>query len=102
MTPKNTVFWYFQGSDIGTIVLSHDAWDLWILGYPDQGLKRIQETMDLARELDHPFSLAIAYAHSAYFHWLRREPEKVQQYAEEHFRRSVEGGFSSTTGRGNC
>jgi predicted ATPase len=84
---------FLQGVDFGVIPLAQDAWDLWILGYPDQGLKRIQEMMALARELDLPFPLAHACGCSASFHWLRREPERVQQYAEEHLPRSIEGGF---------
>ncbi len=83
----------FHGMDVIVVPLSHDAWDLWISGYPDQGLKRIQEMMALVRELDHPFSLAFACAQSAIFHRLRREPERAQEYAEEDLRRSVEAGF---------
>jgi class 3 adenylate cyclase/predicted ATPase len=84
---------FLQGLDFGVIPLALDAWDLWISGYPDQGLKRIQEMMALARELDLPFPLAHACGCSATFHWLRREPERVQQYAKEHLPRSIEGGF---------
>jgi predicted ATPase len=83
----------FLGQDVLVSPLSHDAWDLWILGYPDQGLKRIEEMLGLVRELDHPFSLAWSCANSAIFHWLRHEPQAVQLLAEEHLRRSAQAGF---------
>jgi class 3 adenylate cyclase/predicted ATPase len=90
---KHFFLTFQQGWDARVIPLSHDAYDLWISGYPDQGLKRVQEMMALAREVDHLFTLTFACANSAHFHWLRREPEKVRQYAEEHLRCSIEGGF---------
>ena len=39
---------------------SYAAWALWLLGYPDQALKRSHEALTLAQELSHPFSLAYA------------------------------------------
>ena len=33
---------------------------LWLLGYPDQALKRMHEALHLAQELSHPVSLALA------------------------------------------
>ena len=48
------------GYDPGVMCLSYAAWALWFLGYPDQALKRSQEALTLARELSHPFSLAVA------------------------------------------
>jgi adenylate cyclase len=38
--------------------LSYAAWTLWLLGYPDQVLKRSYEAAALAEGLSHPFSLA--------------------------------------------
>ena len=36
------------------------AWALWYLGYPDQALQRSQAMLTLARELEHPYTLAWA------------------------------------------
>src|SRR5262249_19759542 len=40
--------------------LDYGALALWLLGYPDQALKRNHEALTLAQELSHPFSLALA------------------------------------------
>jgi class 3 adenylate cyclase/predicted ATPase len=84
---------FLSGHDFGVLSLGHAAWDLWISGYPDQGAKRIQEMMVLARELALSFPLAHAWGMKTTFHWLRREPQKVQQCADEHLRCSTQGGF---------
>ena len=53
--------------------LSFAAVTLWLLGYPDQALKRSHEALDLAEGLSHPFSLAFALGIAAAFHSLRWE-----------------------------
>jgi predicted ATPase len=45
-------------ADAGLSALAYAACCLWCLGYPEQALKRSQEALTLARELDHAFSLA--------------------------------------------
>ena len=49
-----------RGSDAGLGAMAYEACCLWCLGYPDQALKRSQETIELARKLNHPFSQADA------------------------------------------
>src|SRR5207249_4239702 len=46
------------GEDVGVYCHSQDAWTLWYLGYPDQGLTQSQQAVTLARQIAHPFSLA--------------------------------------------
>jgi predicted ATPase len=75
------------------MALSFQAWVLWTLGYPNQALNLTQEAVAFARELDHPFSLAYALLFGCRFHWVRRDPQAVQRYAEEAMRLSTEGGF---------
>jgi predicted ATPase/DNA-binding SARP family transcriptional activator/predicted negative regulator of RcsB-dependent stress response len=48
------------GQNLKVTGLSYLSWALWILGYPDQALQRVDEAIALARELDHPFSLGFA------------------------------------------
>jgi len=48
------------GIEPGVNILSHLAWTLWFLGYPNQALQRIDEALALARQASHPFSLAFA------------------------------------------
>jgi DNA-binding SARP family transcriptional activator/predicted ATPase len=73
-----------SGSDAGVSALTYEACCLWCLGYPDQALKRSQEALVLARELDHAFSLVeiIAYA-GGLFNSLRRGAQALKDNAEE-------------------
>ena len=82
------------GYDLGALTLSYQANNLWFLGYSDQALNRIQEAVALARELNHPFSLAFALLMICCVHRGRRDPPAVQSYAEEAMRLSMEGEFS--------
>jgi predicted ATPase len=66
---------------------------LWMLGYPDQALARSFETVSIARELLHPFSLAAALTWAAMVHCYRREAGEAQALAEEAVALSSEQGF---------
>jgi adenylate cyclase len=72
----------YYGQDPGVACLSHMAWSLWFLGYPEQALKRIDEAFTLAQELCHANSLAAALNFAAYVHQLRKEGGATQQRAE--------------------
>ncbi|HIC89092.1 MAG TPA: hypothetical protein EYP04_06790 [Anaerolineae bacterium] len=68
-------------TDLGVTCLTWLSWTLWSLGYPDQGLVRLQEALALAQTLDHPLSQAFALTLGAYgFHWLRREPVAAHRH----------------------
>jgi DNA-binding winged helix-turn-helix (wHTH) protein/predicted ATPase len=71
-----------HGYDLGAAYLAYGSWTLWLLGYPDQGLQMSQEAQTLARELAHPFSLAIALSDAASMHQFRREASNAQERAE--------------------
>ena len=62
--------------------LSYTIATLWLLGYPTQALKRSHETLTLARELSHPFSLSVALCWAIILHQLRREEQTAQERAE--------------------
>ena len=53
----------------------------WHLGYPDRALGISQETIKIARQLDHPLSLAMALDYAAMLHQFRREPSEVRDHA---------------------
>jgi predicted ATPase len=73
-----------RGSDAGTSALAYDACCLWCLGYPDQSSKRSQEALTLARELDHPFSLADVLCYGGcMFNAMRRDALALKENAEE-------------------
>jgi predicted ATPase len=85
---------FLYGQDPGVSCLSWLAWALWFLGYPDQALKRSQEALALAQELDHPFTLAFAQCIAGVlFHQLRREGQAAQEQSVALRRLSIEKGF---------
>jgi class 3 adenylate cyclase/tetratricopeptide (TPR) repeat protein len=55
----------------------------WHLGYPDGALRMANEALTLAREVSHPFSVALALAYLAMLYQFRREPDAALKTAEE-------------------
>jgi predicted ATPase len=85
---------FLYGQDPGVSCLSWSAWALWFLGYPAQALKRSQEALALAQELDHPFTLGFAQCIAGMiFHQFRREGQAVREWSETEMRLSTEEGF---------
>jgi len=84
---------FFHGQDPAVVSLSVAVYDLWFLGYPDQALKRSQEALALAKELDHPFTLLFALVFTARLHRWRREVQAVQEIAEAMLRLWTEHGM---------
>jgi class 3 adenylate cyclase/predicted ATPase len=72
---------FLYGQDPGVTCLSYLARVLWLLGYPDQALKKSHEALILARGLSHPLSLAIALQYAAVLHQFRREEQLTQEQA---------------------
>jgi class 3 adenylate cyclase/predicted ATPase len=70
------------GADSGIVCRLYLAWTLWVLGYPDQALLNIHDTLSQARELAHSFTQAFALNHAAMIHMFRREKLVVQEQAE--------------------
>jgi predicted ATPase len=75
------------------LCLSHAAWALWLLGYPDQALERCQEALALAQELSHPFSIVFALNFAAVLHHLRRETQVAKERSEAVIALSTKHGF---------
>jgi TOMM system kinase/cyclase fusion protein len=91
---------YVTGEDPSVPIGSHLAWSLWSLGYPDRALHRSNETLDLAREGAHPFSLAFALFCSAGLHQMRRERGQAAKRGEEAVELGTELGFPMCQGWG--
>jgi predicted ATPase/tRNA A-37 threonylcarbamoyl transferase component Bud32 len=73
---------------------------LWLLGYPEKALRISYEGLSSAREVAHPFSLAVFTFFAAILHQFRREVHKTQQLSEELIELSREHGFSFWKGWG--
>jgi predicted ATPase/class 3 adenylate cyclase len=72
----------YGGHDPGVCCRDFGALALWLLGYPDQALKRSRDALALAEELSHPLTLAEALGYAAWLHEFRREREAVRERAE--------------------
>jgi predicted ATPase/class 3 adenylate cyclase len=90
----------YGGHDPGVCCGYHAAVVLWLLGYPDQALKRSQDSLTLARELSHPYSTTHALFWAAWLHQCRGEAEVVQARVEEGMTLATQHGFPRWVGRG--
>jgi len=84
---------FLYGRDPGVDCGLYASWALWLLGYPDQALKRNNEALTLAQELSHPFSLASILACAGVLHTFRREGQATREQAEAAMALSTEQGF---------
>jgi predicted ATPase len=82
----------YGGFDAGVNCLSHAAWILWDLGYPDQALKRGNEALALAQ--GHPFRLAFAEYFVGVLRQVRREARAAQETAEALMALAAERGLT--------
>src|SRR5215831_7046817 len=71
-----------MGVDPGVACRLNAALTLWLLGYPEQALARLHETLALAHELSHPFNLAAARCWAAFIFQFRRDVPTVHEHAE--------------------
>lgn len=82
------------GHDSGILCLCYLARILWFQGYPDQAQRRSAEAIVLARELTHPFSLALALTFAALVSQLRLEIDETRELAEEAINLCTAHGFT--------
>jgi predicted ATPase len=81
------------GLDPGESCRGGAALTLWFLGYPDQALAHIHETLALAQELSHHFTLAHARCVAANVSQFRRDVAAVNEQAEAAVTLATEHGF---------
>jgi predicted ATPase len=84
---------FLYAEDPGVVCRVFAAYVLWLLGYPNQALKRSHEALALAQGLSHPHSLAVALGSVAWIHQFRWEGQLTQQQAEAAVALSAEQGF---------
>jgi tetratricopeptide (TPR) repeat protein len=70
------------------------AWDLWLLGYPDQARDNVLRALGLASERGDPYSVALAHYLTAHVHLLRREFEDSLVCADRGLAVSREHGIN--------
>ena len=84
---------FVYGQDPGVWCRCFLVNNLWLLGYPDQALKRGQEALSLAQDLNHLHTLAFALTFSAGAHVLRGEWQLAQERTERLLALAAEQGF---------
>ena len=92
---SRTAYWAtLIGEDAGVTNRCYLALALWHLGYPDRALQLNRETLTLAREINHSFSLAYALHHySAWLHQHCRLGAETEAAAEEQIQIATDQGF---------
>jgi predicted ATPase len=81
------------GVDFGVFSLPYLASILWILGYPDQALRRSREALILAQEGAHPSTTAAVWVNETRLHQFLPDARTVQQQAEAVIALCNEQGF---------
>ena len=81
------------------------AWVVWLLGYPDTAIARMEETLALARRLSHGHTMAMTFQNFTMAHQFRGEADAVLAKAATQLALSQEQGFplwiaGATTMRG--
>jgi DNA-binding SARP family transcriptional activator len=71
------------GEDAGVTSAAYLSWVLWFLGFPDQARRVSVQSVVLARQLDHPFSLAYALTFATILRCRLQEPGEALVLAQE-------------------
>jgi class 3 adenylate cyclase/tetratricopeptide (TPR) repeat protein len=92
---ERTRLWAMRvGEDAGVTHRCYTALALWHLGYPEQSLRAITETKRLAREIEHPFSLAYAQHHTTWLYHRLGLPTEMLASSDEGLQTATEHGFA--------
>ena len=82
-----------MGQDPGVSCRAYTAQTFWLLGYPEQALAHLHDTLALAHALAHPFSLAWARCMAAIASQFRRDVLAVHEHAEAAVALATAQGF---------
>jgi serine phosphatase RsbU (regulator of sigma subunit) len=90
-----TAFWAgLVGEDAGVTHRCYLALALWHLGFPDRALQLNDEMMELARAINHPFSLEYALHHTGWLYQHCRLGIQAHGAGDEQIRIATEQGFN--------
>jgi len=84
---------FVYGRSPGVHCLYYMASALWMLGYPDKALEKVDESFKMAQELDHPFTQAMALNYYSYIHQIRQEVNAAQERSEQQIALCSEQNF---------
>ena len=78
----HTLAFRYGNLDPGVGCLAYAGWILWLLGYPEQALARVNEALTLAQTLEHSYTLARGLYWTTLVHQWRREWQVVSERAD--------------------
>jgi DNA-binding SARP family transcriptional activator/tetratricopeptide (TPR) repeat protein len=84
---------FLYGCDISVTARVFLAYTLWYLGYPEQAVRWNREALALAKEIAHPFSLAMALGISCAHYAACRDVKSVAELAQDCLRHKSGQGF---------
>jgi adenylate cyclase len=91
----------YGGHDPGVCCRYHAAHVLWLLGYPDQALRKSQDSLTLARELSHASTTATALSFAIWLDQQRGESDVMRAHVDETITIATEHGFPRWLPYGN-
>jgi adenylate cyclase len=91
----------YGGHDPGVCCRYHSAHVLWLLGYPDQALRKSQDSLTLARELSHASTTATALSFAVWLDQQRGELDVMRAHIDEIITIATEHGFPRWLPYGN-
>ncbi len=74
---------YLVGYDVGVFNQGFGSWAQWILGYPDQALRLLNEAVNIARKLGHPHTLAFVLLLACELNWFLGNFPQINKDTEE-------------------
>ncbi|MNY03279.1 hypothetical protein D3C86_1358910 [compost metagenome] len=81
--------------------LTHSAWCLWFLGFPDQASTRSRDALALANKICDPFSLAFTLSATSILGQFRQDVQFAEECADAAIKLSLERGFPFYLAWGN-
>jgi tetratricopeptide (TPR) repeat protein len=90
------------GTYPGVISLTVSALFLWMLGYPDRAHKRAADSIQLARKMNHPYSIAYALFHNGLLNVWLKNYEVAQESAQTLLELAKAHGFQIWRAVGSC
>jgi class 3 adenylate cyclase/tetratricopeptide (TPR) repeat protein len=82
-----------HGQHPGVTGLAYMGWTLWCLGRPTEAFHKMEEAIEKARSIGHPFSLGLALIFSAWLHAFANQWRAVAERASETMDLAREHGF---------
>jgi predicted ATPase len=95
-TRANTLV--FDVVDSWVTARSYESWTLWLGGHTEAAFKQIEAAMEMANQLNHPFSMALSVSFATWLYQFQGDKEKTLQYAQDGLKIAKQNGFSFWVG----